>query len=70
MATRAFHEIMSTRFWDFYPESLHAYRRTILDNIASHRPYEKSRTSGPTDLTSFLRVPDMLKRLTSEITMM
>lgn len=38
---RAFHEIMSTRFWDFYPESLHAYRRTILDNIASRRPYEK-----------------------------
>lgn len=54
MATRAFHEIMSTRFWDFYPESLHAYRRTILDNIASHRPYEKpdERTDRPYFLSS------------------
>ena len=51
---RAFHEIMSTRFWDFYPESLHAYRRTILDNIASRRPYEKpdERTDRPYFLSS------------------
>ena len=54
MAARAFHEIMSTRFWDFYPESLHAYRRTILDNIASRRPYEKpeERTDRPYFLSS------------------
>lgn len=41
MATRAFHEIMSTRFWDFYPESLHSYRNVVLDNLASHRPFRK-----------------------------
>ena len=41
MATKAFHEIMSTRFWDFYPESLQNYRKTLFDNIAAHRPFVK-----------------------------
>lgn len=41
MAMKAFHEIMSTRFWDFYPESLQNYRKTLFDNIAAHRPFVK-----------------------------
>lgn len=41
MATKAFHEIMSTRFWDFYPESLQNYRKTLFENIALHRPFVK-----------------------------
>lgn len=41
MATKAFHEIMSTSFWDFYPESLQNYRKTLFDNIAAHRPFVK-----------------------------
>lgn len=41
MATKAFHEIMNTRFWDFFPESLHNYRKLVFDNIAANRPFVK-----------------------------
>lgn len=45
---------MSTRFWDLHPESLQAYRKTILENIAAHRPYVKpeERTDRPFLLSS------------------
>lgn len=47
--TRALHEIMSTRFWDFFPDALHTYRNRLLENIQMHRPYvkEQQRTDLP-----------------------
>lgn len=36
---KALHEVMTTRIWSFYPDSFHAYRRTILEAIASRKPY-------------------------------
>lgn len=36
---RALNEIMRTSLWDFHPESLQAYRKTLLDNFASRLPF-------------------------------
>ena len=36
---KALHEVMTTRTWDFYPESFRAYREVFKDNIATRKPF-------------------------------
>lgn len=41
MATKATHEIFSTRMWDFLPNTLHGYKQKLDENIASRIPFIK-----------------------------